>query len=215
MRLLLTGFEPFGGSSVNPSQEVVRAIEEREATLQSRGIELHTCILPVEAKRGPASLLRTIDRVKPHAVICLGESGRAAAITIERVFINLADYRVADNAGTMLREKAIAAAGPAAYFTTLPIERLSDAVKRAGVPVESSLSAGAFLCNHVAYAMAHHLAKKRGNPIPAGFVHLPRLPEQVRGQRGKPMPLQNMVRGVEAMILELDDMPRKPRAKGR
>ena len=213
MRLLLTGFEPFGGSTINPSQEVVRAIEAQRA--QSDGIELRTRILPVEAERGPATLVKAIDETRPDAALCLGESGRAAAITIERVFINLADYRIADNAGVALANRAIVAGGPAAYFSTLPVDTLRDAVAAAGVGVEFSLSAGAFLCNHVAYAMLHYLRQRR-RAIPAGFVHLPRLPEQVRGRRGGPsMPLDEMVRSVRAMIEALASSPRRSRSGGR
>lgn len=213
MRVLLTGFEPFGGSAVNPSQKVVESLAQGRSRLAERGIDLRTLILAVEAKRGPSALLRAIDRVKPDAVMCLGESGRATAITIERVFINLADYRIADNAGTFIANKPIARGGPAAYFTTLPFERLRDAVRDAGVAAELSLSAGAFLCNHVAYALAHHLAK-RDREIPAGFVHLPRLPEQVRGQRGKPsMPLDDMVRAVETMLQTMT--PKSRRTSGQ
>ena len=215
-QLLLTGFEPFGGSAINPSQEVVRAIEAQHA--QHDGIELHTRILPVEAKRGPATLVKAIDAARPDAVLCLGESGRAAAITIERLFINLADYRIADNAGVSLVNRAIVADGPAAYFSTLPVQALRDAIVASGVGVEFSLSAGAFLCNHVAYAMLHHLRRKR-RAIPAGFVHLPRLPEQVRGGGGQgagpSMPLDEMVRAVRAMIDALASSPRRSRRGSR
>lgn len=179
----------------------MRAIRARRSAL--KGINLHTRILPVEAKRGPATLLAAVDEIRPDAVLCLGESSRAAAITIERVFVNLADYRIADNAGVVLTNQAIAARGPAAYFATLPVAALRGAVRAAGVPAELSLSAGAFLCNHVAYALLHHLHQRRPGVV-AGFVHLPRLPQQVRGKAGAPsMPRKNMVRAVEAMIAAL------------
>lgn len=200
--MLLTGFEPFGGSAVNPSQEVVLAIEQNKATLHTHGIELHGCILPVEARRGPAMLLRAMDRIKPHAVMCLGESGRASAITLERVFINFADYRIADNAGTVLADRPILRNGPAAYFATLPIERLREAVSALDIPCETSLSAGAYLCNHVAYLMLHHLRQRR-RKVAAGFVHLPRLPMQVRSRGGPSMELPTMKLAVEAMVLAL------------
>ena len=217
MRLLLTGFEPFAGSAINPSQEVVRAIEASRDELI--GVELHTRILPVEAKRGPAMLLKAIDDIAPDAVLCLGESARAAAITLERVFINLADYRIADNAGATLSMQAIARGGPAAYFSTLPLASLYAAVKRAQVPVEYSLSAGAFLCNHVAYAMLHQLRRRKA--VAAGFVHLPRLPEQIRNEHDRPsMNLGEMVRALRAMIGALAAGPGggprsvRPRGKG-
>lgn len=204
IRMLLTGFEPFGGSAVNPSQEVVRAIDSRRDELVS--IELHTRILPVEAKRGPETLVNAVAETKPDAVLCLGEDGRASAITIERVFVNLADYRIADNAGVVLRNQAIVAHGPAAYFSTLPLEAMAQAARDADVAVEFSLSAGAFLCNHVSYVLLHELENRRRRTtrkrvIPAGFVHLPRLPEQVGGEVGMPsMSLAKMVRAIGAML---------------
>lgn len=201
-RVLVSGFEPFGGSTVNPSQEVVASLEGRMSMLRSAGIDLHGCILPVEARRGPATLVRTVDRIRPHAVLCLGESGRASAITLERVFINLADYRIPDNAGVVLDDRPILRGAPAAYFATLPIERLREAVIAAGVPCETSLSAGAYLCNHVAYTMLHHI-QSRQRRVAAGFVHLPRLPVQVRRTRHPSMALAAMLRAVEAMLLAL------------
>jgi pyroglutamyl-peptidase len=203
LRLLLIGFEPFGGSAVNPSQEIVRAIEARREKIA--GIELHTRILPVEAKRGPAMLLAAVDEIRPQVVLCLGESGRASAITLERVFVNLADYRIADNAGVTLSNRPIAPRGPAAYCSSLPLTALHDAVASRGIPVEYSLSAGAFLCNHVAYAILHHVRRRA---VRTGFVHVPRLPEQVRGKKQAPrMPLRVVVRAVEAMIIALAQRP--------
>jgi pyroglutamyl-peptidase len=204
MRVLLTGFEPFGGSTINPSQEVVRAIEAARGLAKwPARLELSTRILPVEARRGPATLLKAIDQIRPRAIVCLGESARAAAITIERIFINLADYSIADNAGTTLINKPIIRNGPAAYFSTLPVETLHKAVERSATPVQFSLSAGAFLCNHVAYAMLHHLRRTRRS-VPAGFVHLPRLPQQPgRMIGGASMELDQMVRAVMAMLTVL------------
>ncbi len=198
VRVLLTGFEPFGGSRVNPSQEVIRAIDFGDVPIS--GLEVRTRVLPVEAKRGPATLLRAVDAIKPDVVLCLGESGKTAGITLERVFINLADYRIADNAGVTLRERPIVRGGPAAHFSTLPLHTMRDAIAAKEVPVEFSLSAGAFLCNHVAYALLHHVRKRR---MAAGFVHLPCLPAQRRGrkQRGKPsMKLETMLLATEAML---------------
>lgn len=206
-RILLTGFEPFGGSPINPSQEIVRAIDARRGEMAA--VDLHTRVLPVEAKRGPAMLLASVDEIKPHVTLCLGESGRASAITLERIFVNLADYRIADNAGVTLKNQPIARHGPAAYFSTLPLPKLHDAVTAHGIAVEYSLSAGAFLCNHVAYALLHHLRQRR---VMAGFVHVPRLPEQVRGSKHAPsMPLNVMTAAVEAMIVVLA----KPQAAAR
>jgi pyroglutamyl-peptidase len=207
MRILLTGFEPFGGSSVNPSEEIVRALERRSEVLQKGGIDLHTRVVPVEAARGPKAVIRAVDRIRPHAIVMLGESARASAITLERVFINLADYRIPDNAGVTLSNVSIAPRGTAAYFSTLPIDVLSEALRSANIPVEVSLSAGAYLCNHLAYVVLHHLAQRRGGArVPAGFIHVPRLRGQTeRGSResGRGMALESMVRAVETMLIAL------------
>jgi pyroglutamyl-peptidase len=203
MRVLVSGFEPFGGSAINPSQEIVGALQDRRAALARAGVELTTIVLPVDAARGPAALLNAIDDRKPDAALCLGESARATAITIERVFVNLADYRLPDNAGVTLVNQPIAIDGPAAYFASLPIEAMREAVSARGMAVEFSLSAGAYLCNHVAYAALHHVARQR-RPVAAGFVHVPQLPGQRRHQprplRNAAMDLPTMIRAVEAML---------------
>jgi pyroglutamyl-peptidase len=197
MKILLTGFEPFGESKINPSEQVVRALARENIP----GIELHTAILPVERVRGPQTLLAAVTRVQPEAVVCLGEASRRMAISIERVAINLLDYRIPDNAGQKIVDEPIARDGPAAYFCTLPVRAMYNAVRIAGIPAELSLSAGAYLCNQVTYVLLHHLAQNRMN-IPAGFIHLPALPDQVatRDVLIPSMSLETMARGVRAAI---------------
>lgn len=197
MKLLLTGFEPFGESKINPSEQVVRTLEREKIP----GVDLHTTILPVERVRGPQTLLNAVARVKPDAVLCLGEASRRMAISIERVAINLMDYRIPDNAGQKIIDEPIVHGAPAAYFCTLPIRAMFDAVRAAGVPTELSLSAGAYLCNQVTYVLLHHLAQNRMN-IPVGFVHLPALPAQVamRDPLIPSMGLDTMIVGVRAAI---------------
>jgi pyroglutamyl-peptidase len=197
MKLLLTGFEPFGGSPVNPSEQVVRAVERQGL----ENIQLQTAILPVDRVAGPAALIRAVQRSKPDAVLCLGEASRRAAISIERIAVNLMDYRIADNAGHRIVDEPIVRDGPAAFFVTLPVRAMLDAVCAAGVPAELSLSAGSFLCNQVIYTLLHYVAEN--NPkIPAGFIHLPPLPEQVVGKDPPVacMALETMVAGIRAAI---------------
>jgi pyroglutamyl-peptidase len=200
MRLLLTGFEPFDGSTLNPSQSVVQAL----AAAPPVGVQLHTAILPVERLRGPLALLQALQAVQPEAVICLGEASRRAAISIERLAVNLLDYRIPDNQGVQVVDEAIRPDGPAAYFATLPVRRMLQAVEAVGVPVGLSLSAGTFLCNQVLYTLLDHLALA-GSDIPAGFIHLPALPEQAAVKR-PPIPsmsLETMVTGIRAAIAVL------------
>jgi len=197
MKILLTGFEPFSESKINPSEQVVRTLARENIP----GIELHTAILPVERVRGPQTLLDAVTRLQPEAVVCLGEASRRMAISIERVAINLLDYRIPDNAGQKIVDEPIARDGPAAYFCTLPVRTMYQAVRAAGIPAELSLSAGAYLCNQVTYVLLHHLAQNRMN-IPAGFIHLPALPDQVAALDVliPSMSLEAMARGVKAAI---------------
>jgi pyroglutamyl-peptidase len=202
MRLLLTGFEPFNSSLINPSQAAV----QRLASCPPAGIELFTAILPVEHRRGPEALLRALDVSCPEAVVCLGEAGRES-LSIERVGVNLIDDTIPDNAGEQWLDQPVVPGGPAAYFTTLPARAMQCAILEAGVPAELSLSAGAFLCNQIAYTLLHYLATRRGDEmIPAGFIHLPRLPEQAAALKlahpeknlAPSMSLETMIRGLEA-----------------
>jgi pyroglutamyl-peptidase len=200
MKLLLTGFEPFGGSDVNPSAQIV----ERLAREGGAGVELVTAVLPVDRYRGPATLIQAVQQSEPDAVLCLGLAGQRPAIAIERVAVNLLDFRIADNNGNQFVDEPIVPDGPAAYFTTLPVRAMHEAALAAGVPAELSLSAGAFLCNQVTYELLHYLAANQLN-IRAGFVHVPYLPEQVAQKRPllPSMSLATMCQGTTAVIQAL------------
>jgi len=197
MKLLLTGFEPFGGSTVNPSEQVVRAL----ANGALPDVELHTAVLPVDRASGPAALLRAVREFQSDAVLCLGEASGRAAISIERVALNLMDYRLADNAGNQVMDEPVVSEGPAAYFVTLPVRAMLEAMKAANVPAELSLSAGAFLCNQVLFQLLHHLALNEASTR-AGFVHVPSLPEQVvnKDRLIPSMSLGIMLTGIRAAI---------------
>jgi|RhiMetdeSRZDD1v2_1073273.scaffolds.fasta_scaffold38212_5 pyroglutamyl-peptidase len=208
MNVLLTGFEPFGGSQVNPSAQVVRTLARDGLP----GVALHSAILPVDRQGGPATLLNAVRALHPDAIVCLGEATRRMAISIERVAINLLDYRMADNAGHQAIDEPIVPDGPAAYFVTLPVRAMLEAVRAAGIPAELSLSAGAFLCNQVTYELLHYLTTHQLD-IPAGFVHLPALPEQVTNAY-PPMPsmaLATMTCGIRAVIGALQVLIPSPR----
>jgi pyroglutamyl-peptidase len=197
MKLLLTGFEPFGGSAVNPSEQVVRAMAQERL----RRVQLRTAILPVDRVNGPARLIRATQKYRPDVVLCLGEAPSRMAISIERVAINLMDYRIADNAGYQAMDEPIVRDGPAAYFVTLPVRAMLDAVKAVNVPAELSLSAGAFLCNQVIYTLLRHLALTQAD-VRAGFIHLPSLPEQIanRDRLSASMSLDTMLVGIRAAV---------------
>jgi pyroglutamyl-peptidase len=200
MKLLLTGFEPFGGKDINASRQLVLALNDEHFP----GVELHTAILPVDYLHGPRTLLATFGEVQPDVAICLGEARGRMRLSIERVAINLLDYRIADNGGRQIVDEPIIADGPAAYFTTLPVRRMLDSMAASNVPVELSLSAGAFLCNQVAYVLLHEVAIQR-LVCRVGFIHLPLLPEQA-AREPSPIPslsLHTMRAGLCAAIASL------------
>lgn len=204
MRLLLTGFEPFGKSSVNPTELVVRRFERGEAAPPER-VVLSTLVLPVEGQTAPRLLVEAVREQRPDAVLSLGQSRSRTGFSIERVLINLRDYRISDNTGAHVTDASIAPEGPTAYFTTLPARRMHEALRHAGLPSDLSLSAAAFLCNEVSYALLHALATdpdEKMRSIRAGFVHMPMLPEQVATEDVSlpSMGMEELTRGVRIML---------------
>ena len=206
MLLLLTGFEPFGGSNRNPSEQVSRALDGQSVA----GLRVQSAILPVDRQRGPDALLAAIARHRPAAVVCLGEAASRAVVSLERVAINLMDYRIADNAGNLIVDQPIIPGGPAAYFASLPLRAMQAAVLETGVAVELSLSAGTFLCNQVMYHLLHYLAVNAPE-VPGGFIHLPGLPEQaaLAGKCSPSMSLETSLRAVRAALCALP-LPANP-----
>lgn len=176
--VLLTGFEPFGGEDVNPSWEAVRALQG--ARIGGHRVEARC--LPVVFGDSAAALRKAIAATKPRLVVCVGQAGGRARISLERVAINLDDARRPDNAGQSPVDAPIVADGPAAYFSTLPIKRLRAALQRAGVPAEISNTAGTYVCNHLFYALMHALRARRG--VRGGFVHIPYSPAQAARHDG-------------------------------
>ena len=188
-KVLLTGFEPFGTATSNPSGEIVKQIS---------GDNIVTAILPVTYAQSAERLLSLINQHNPDVVLCLGQAEGRTQITPEKVAINLDDARLPDNAGVQRSDVKILDDGPDAYFTSLPIKEMVDAAKAAGVPVSVSLSAGAFLCNHVFYVAQNNFA---GTKVRSGFVHVPLMDSQAPEFPGLPtMPLDQMVTAVRAML---------------
>ena len=188
-KVLLTGFEPFGTATSNPSGEIVKQIS---------GDNIVTAILPVAYAQSAEALLGLIEHHKPDVVICLGQAEGRTQITPERIAINLDDARLADNEGVERSDVKILDNGPDAYFTTLPINKMVEAIKAAGVPASVSLSAGAFLCNHVFYVAQNKFA---GTKVRSGFVHVPLMDSQAPEFPGMPtMPLDQMVKAVRTML---------------
>ena len=154
--------------------------------------------MPVTYAQSAERLLELIAEHNPDVVICLGQAEGRTQITPEKVAINLDDARLADNAGVQRSDVKILDNGPDAYFTTLPIKEMVEAIKAAGVPASVSLSAGAFLCNHVFYVAQNKFA---GSKVRSGFVHVPLMDSQAPEFPGLPtMPLDQMVKAVRAML---------------
>ena len=188
-KVLLTGFEPFGTATSNPSGEIVKQIS---------GDNIVTAILPVAYAQSAEALLGLIEHHKPDVVICLGQAEGRTQITPERIAINLDDARLADNEGVTRIDEPILVDGPVAYVSTLPIKEFVTVINAAGVPAAVSLSAGTFLCNHIFYVAQDAL---RGTKVRSGFVHVPLMDEQAGEFPGLPtMPLDKMIKAVRTML---------------
>ena len=176
VHVLATGFEPFDGRTVNSSWHCLRPLLERPIA----GVRLSAIELPVSRRHAADRLLGIIERSGADAVVMFGEAGGRGRVTPERVAINVDDYRIPDNLGAQPRNESVVPGGPVGYFSTLPLETMLTALERAEIPAAISNTAGTYLCNHVFYRVMHALAAD-GSDIPAGFVHLPHLHEQVKG----------------------------------
>lgn len=195
MNILLTGFDPFGGEAINPSWEVARALD-----CQPIGAaRVHARRLPTSFTGAPEQLARALAELAPAVVVALGQASGRAEISIERVAVNLIDARIADNDGHRPLDQPVRADAPAAYFSTLPVKAMRDALRDAGHPAGLSLTAGAFVCNQVFFELQHRLA---GTGVRSGFIHLPALPEQAA--RAQPVqPSMGLAAQVAAIRLAL------------
>lgn len=192
-RILLTGFDPFGGETVNPALEAVKRV-------QCPGLSVIPLEVPTAFGRAEETVIQAIMAHQPQLVICVGQAAGRAVITPERVAINVDDARIPDNAGAQPQDRPIDPAGPAAYFSTLPIRAMVQAIRQAGVPADISNSAGTFVCNHLMYSVLHYAAKACPG-LRAGFVHVPCIPAQTEGSALPSLPLEDIVRGLEAAVL--------------
>lgn len=191
-KVLITGFEPFGGENINPSWEVAKILAKQP--------HIDAVQLPCVFDRSLDVLREKIQALQPDVVICIGQAGGRSSIEIERVAINLNDASIPDNQGNQPIDTAIVPHAPAAYFATLPAKAMVQAVKNAGVPASLSLSAGSYVCNHAMFGLLHFLAENfpqtRG-----GFIHIPFLPEQGVQHRNAPtMALDTLVKGLNIAV---------------
>jgi pyroglutamyl-peptidase len=194
MTVLLTGFEPFGGSATNPSWEAVSLVAARRDDVVA--VEL-----PCAFGASLPALRAAIERHRPEVVVCVGQAGGRADVTPERVAINLVDARIPDNAGAQPVDVPVVEAGPAAYFTSLPVKAAVAAIRAADVPGSVSHTAGTYVCNQVFYGLMHLLSTLPD--VRGGFVHVPYSPEQVAAS-GKAAPSLGVDRIADALEVLVD-----------
>jgi pyroglutamyl-peptidase len=197
MNIILTGFEPFNGSSTNPSAEVIKNFPVNLFPEHN----LIRGILPVDRAKAVVWLKNAIQETRPEILILLGEATNRPVISIEKVAINWMDFRIADNSGVQVRDQSVVEDGPAAFFSTLPVSLIHSQLKTAQIPAEISLSAGAYLCNQVFYSSLYYLAHD-DNKCLCGFIHLPLLPEQVV-EKNQVAPSMNLDTSVKAITIAL------------
>ena len=194
--ILLTGFEPFGGETTNPSWTAAR---EAAALLRAEGHEVAAVELPCVFGDAVAVLQAALAEHRPALVVCAGQAGGRARISLERIAINCDDARIPDNAGNAPVDEPVVPGGPAGYFSTLPVKAALEALGAAGIPAEVSQTAGTYVCNHVFYGLMHALRLTPGTR--GGFVHVPFGPDQVPPGSGlASLPLEQMTEALAVVV---------------
>ena len=193
--LLITGFDPFGGESVNPAWEAVRRLPDTVGDYRLTRIQI-----PTRFALAAQTVLAAAEADNPDVILCVGQAGGRSAVTPERIAINLSDARIPDNGGYQPAEQPIDPNGPDGNFATVPVSAMARAIRDAGISGQVSLSAGAFVCNDTLYRLLRHYA---GTDTRVGFIHVPFLPEQAK--EGVPsMTLDQIIAGLTAAICALD-----------
>ncbi|MBS5883087.1 MAG: pyroglutamyl-peptidase I [Lachnoanaerobaculum sp.] len=200
MKLLLTAFDPFGGDAINPALEAVKLVADKIGRFDIVKLEV-----PTVFRKSIDTVAKAIEEEKPDVVLCIGQAGGRFEITPERVAINVDDARIKDNEGNQPIDTKIFEDGENAYFTTLPIKAMVEAIREANLPAAVSNTAGTFVCNHLMYGVLYTLAKKYPH-IKGGFTHVPFIPAQVarRTPVAPYMALEDIKRGLEAAIAAID-----------
>ena len=191
MKLLLTAFDPFGGSPINPALEAVKLVAD-----QVGDVEIVKLEVPTVFGKSVATVAAKMAEVKPDAVLCIGQAGGRAAVTPEVVAINLQEARIPDNLGSQPMNIPVVKGGPAAYFATVPVREMVQAIQTANIPAALSYSAGTFVCNDVLYRLLHHFD---GTATQAGFIHVPYLPQQAK-ENHPSLPQEKIVEALQLAI---------------
>lgn len=196
MKVLLTGFAPFGGETINPSWEVVKQVAQE----QIEGISIIKRQIPTVFGRSIDEVIEVVTGERPDIVIAVGQAGGRSSISVERVAINVNDARIPDNDSNQPIDLPVVEGGPTAYFSTLPIKTIVKEIQTAGIPASVSNTAGTFVCNHLMYGILHHIEQHK-LPIQAGFIHIPYLPQQAVNHPGAPsMSLTDMVSALRVAV---------------
>lgn len=193
MRILITGFEPFGGEDLNSSQDTVKAV----ACDNFNDIEVVTGILPVSFKSSCSAICKLINETEPDVLIMLGQSGKSGCIKIERVALNLINSAKGDNDGYAPDEEIIYIDAPSAYFTQMPVKKIRDCLIQAGIPAKTSNSAGLYVCNQTYFIALHYIATA-GSNTKALFIHLPSISEE--------WPIERMKTAIANILIDITDL---------
>lgn len=196
MKVLVTGFDPFGGEVINPAIETVKRLPDTIS-----GAKIIKLEIPTVCHQSLRVIDEAIARYDPDVVLSVGQAGGRPDITVERVGINVDDCRIPDNAGNQIVDEPIYADGPAAYFVTVPIKAMVQRIRERNIPASVSNTAGTFVCNHVTYGVCHLLAVKYPGKR-SGFIHIPFLPQQVVDKKNMPSMSQDMM--VEAITAAIE-----------
>lgn len=195
MKILVTGFDPFGGEKINPALETIKRLPDTILGAQIIKLEIPTVV-----GKSLAKIKEAVEKENPDAVLSIGQAGGRSEITVERVGINIDDCRIPDNEGNQPIDEPVVKGGPAAYFVTVPIKAIVENIKAHNIPASISNTAGTFICNHVCYGVAHLAAQRTttGKPMKSGFIHIPFLPEQVIGKPAltPSMSLETIISGI-------------------
>lgn len=201
-RVLLTGFAPFDGASLNPSWQAASLV----AADPPEGLAVTAVELPCAFGTSIEALREAIRAAGPDLVLCLGQAGGRPGVSVERVGINVDDARIPDNAGNQPVDEPVVPGGPAAYFSGLPVKACVAALREAGVPAAVSNTAGTFVCNHVAYGLGHLVATEFPH-VRGGFVHVPWAPEQVTEGTAPALEPATVARGLRALLVAAASTP--------
>lgn len=200
MKILVTGFDPFGGEKINPAIESVKKLPDT-----IKGAEIIKLEIPTVVRKSLEKIKEAIKKYNPDVILSIGQAGGRYDITVERIGINIDDCRIPDNEGNQPIDEVIYEDGEQAYFATVPVKAMVENIKKHNIPASVSNTAGTFICNHVLYGVAYEVAKYYPEKR-SGFIHIPYLPEQVITKPNTPsMPVDTIVEGLIASIEAIID----------